>query len=117
SGVSAECRDCHVPKPFFPKMGAKIKATLVEVPGHLTGKISTEEKFLEHKLELAEKVWARMKANDSRECRNCHSYEVMSAELQNRTAQRRHSEEYREATGSTCIDCHKGIVHSLPADM
>lgn len=117
SGVSAECRDCHVPKPFFAKMQTKIKASLVEVPGHLTGKIATEEKFREHQLELAEKVWARMKANNSRECRNCHSYEVMSAELQSRTAQRRHSQEYLEATGSTCIDCHKGVAHSLPPDM
>lgn len=117
SGVGAECRDCHVPKEFFPKMQTKIKASLVEVPGHLTGKIATREKFDEHKLELAEKVWDRMKANNSRQCRNCHSYEVMDAELQDRMAQRRHSAEYRERTGRTCIDCHKGVAHELPEGM
>ncbi|MDT8409182.1 MAG: NapC/NirT family cytochrome c [Wenzhouxiangellaceae bacterium] len=117
SGVVAKCKDCHVPKEFFPKMQTKIKASLVEVPGHLTGRIATREKFEAHKLEMAEKVWARMKATDSRECRNCHKYEAMSADLQVRSAQRRHSEEYREATGKTCIDCHKGVAHELPAEM
>lgn len=117
SGVVAKCKDCHVPKAFFPKMQVKMKAMMVEVPGHLTGRISTEEKFEAHKLEMAEKVWARMKANDSKQCRNCHKYEAMSAELQDRYAQRRHSAEYREKTGRTCIDCHKGVAHELPADM
>jgi len=114
SGVGAKCRDCHVPKSFLPKMQTKIKASLIEVPSHLAGKISTQEKFDAHKLAMAEKVWARMRANNSRECRACHSYEVMEAELQSRTARRRHSAEYREKTGKTCIDCHAGIVHSLP---
>lgn len=117
SGVGAGCRDCHVPKEFFPKMRTKIKAALVEVPGHITGKIATREKFEAHKLELAEKVWARMKANNSKNCRKCHSFEVMSAELQSRQAQRRHSAEYREQTGRTCIDCHKGVAHELPEGM
>lgn len=66
---------------------------------------------------MAEKVWARMKANDSKQCRNCHKYEAMSAELQDRYAQRRHSAEYREKTGRTCIDCHKGVAHELPEGM
>lgn len=114
SGVVAKCKDCHVPKAFFPKMKVKTKALLVEVPGHLTGRISTREKFEAHRLEMAEKVWARMKANDSKQCRNCHEYEAMSAELQDRYAQRRHSAEYREKTGRTCIDCHKGVAHELP---
>ncbi|MCA1778065.1 MAG: NapC/NirT family cytochrome c [Xanthomonadaceae bacterium] len=117
SGVVAQCKDCHVPKEFFPKMQTKIKASLVEVPGHLTGRIATEQRFEAHKLEMAEEVWARMKANDSKQCRNCHKYEAMSADLQGRSAQRRHSAEYREATGKTCIDCHRGVAHELPADL
>ena len=114
SGVSATCADCHVPTAFFPKMARKIQATLVEVPSHFMGKIDTQEKFDAHKREMAERVWAGMRANNSRECRDCHSYETMSADLQGRQAQRRHSLEYREATGKTCIDCHQGIAHSLP---
>ncbi|MFU8833546.1 MAG: NapC/NirT family cytochrome c, partial [Wenzhouxiangella sp.] len=106
-GVQAQCKDCHVPDSFIGKMKVKINATLVEVPSHLTGKIATEEKFKAHQLTMAERVWDRMKASDSRECRSCHSYEAMDAEQQSRTARRRHSQEYLEATGSTCIDCHK----------
>ncbi|VEI48504.1 nitrate/TMAO reductase, membrane-bound tetraheme cytochrome c subunit [Actinobacillus equuli] len=26
---------------------------------------------------MAEREWARMKANDSQECRNCHNFEDM----------------------------------------
>lgn len=117
SGVRVECADCHVPKKFFPKMVRKIQASLNEVPAHLMGKISTREKFEEHRGELAQKVWDRMEANDSLACRNCHSYEAMNAEEQDRYARRRHSEEYREATGKTCIDCHQGVAHELPESM
>lgn len=117
SGVRTTCADCHVPRSFTLKMLAKSRATVVEVPRHLMGKLSTAEKFEEHKLELAERVWTRMKTTDSRECRECHSYAAMSEELQDRTARRRHSAEYREATDKTCIDCHKGVAHSLPEEM
>ena len=41
--------------------------------GKLFGTISTREKFLDQRLELAIHGWARMKAYDSLECRNCHS--------------------------------------------
>lgn len=117
SGVRAECADCHVPDGIIPKTQAKIRATFNELPSHFLGKIDTQEKFDAHKLELAERVWARMQASNSRACRNCHSYEAMSEELQDRSARRRHSAEYREATGRTCIDCHKGIAHELPENM
>lgn len=117
SGVRAVCADCHVPRSLGPKTYAKMRATIKELPNHFLGKINTQEKFDAHKLEMAERVWTRMESNNSRECRNCHSYEAMSEELQDRTAQRRHSAEYREATGKTCIDCHKGIAHELPENM
>lgn len=117
SGVRAECADCHVPKEFVPKMVRKIQATFNEVPKHLMGKIDTREKFEAHRGELAERVWARMKANNSKTCRNCHTYEAMEAEAQDRIARRRHSAEYLEATNKTCIDCHQGIAHNLPESM
>lgn len=117
SGVRAICADCHVPKAFIPKMIRKIQATFNEVPQHFLGKIDTREKFEAHRAELAERVWARMRANDSQSCRTCHSYEAMVLESQGRSASRRHSPEYREKTGRTCIDCHEGIAHKLPADM
>lgn len=114
SGVQVTCADCHVPRAFFPKMYAKTRATVVEVPRHVAGRINTEEKFEAHKMELAERVWDRMKHNDSRECRECHSWEAMSETAQPTRVWRQHLDG-REA-GETCIDCHKGVAHSLPAE-
>jgi nitrate/TMAO reductase-like tetraheme cytochrome c subunit len=39
--------------------------------------IDTRDKFLAMRKHLAEREWERMKANDSLECRNCHSSESM----------------------------------------
>jgi cytochrome c-type protein NapC len=54
-----------------------------------------------------------MKATDSRECRNCHDFESMDYSVQAAPRQRPAPEGFDE--GKTCIDCHKGIAHSLPA--
>lgn len=113
SGVRAICSDCHVPHEWGPKVIRKIKAT-GELYGALIGKIDTPEKFEAHRLEMAERVWAEMESNDSRECRNCHSFESMDLEAQDRRTARKHSPEWRERTGDTCIDCHKGIAHDMP---
>jgi len=117
SGVRAICSDCHVPHALVPKLWRKFQATYGEIPAHFMGKIDTREKFEAHRAELAQKVWDRMEATDSATCRKCHSYEAMAADKQDRYAQRKHSEEYRKATGATCIDCHKGIAHHLPEKM
>lgn len=114
SGVRATCSDCHVPKEWGPKMKRKIQATFKELPRKISGKINTREKFEAHRLELAESVWATMKANDSQECRNCHSQESMELESQDSSARKKHSLERRLEKGETCIDCHKGISHELP---
>ena len=111
SGVRAVCADCHVPKEFGPKMIRKVHATW-ELYGAITGKINTKEKFEAHRYEMAKRVWASMKETDSRECRNCHSREGMSKELQSAKAQARHAKGVAE--GKTCIDCHFGIAHTEP---
>ena len=72
SGVRAICSDCHVPHNWTDKIARKMQASK-EVWGHLFGTIDTRQKFLDHRLELAEHEWARFKANDSLECRNCHT--------------------------------------------
>ena len=65
------------------------------------------------RLELAENEWARMKANDSLECRNCHSSIAMDFTKQTRRAAEIHSR-FLISGERTCIDCHKGIAHELP---
>lgn len=76
SGVKAICSDCHVPHEFIPKMVRKMQAS-TEVYAYFTGKVDTKEKFEKHRLEMAEREWARMKANNSQECRNCHNFNDM----------------------------------------
>ncbi|PCH93710.1 MAG: cytochrome C552 [Gammaproteobacteria bacterium] len=108
TGVRASCSDCHVPRPWIHKVVRKIEASR-EVFYWLTGKIDTKEKFEEHRLDLAKKVWNDMKRTDSRECRNCHNFESMNPEFQKPRARKQHLNAFE--AGQTCIDCHKGIAH------
>jgi cytochrome c-type protein NapC len=114
SGVRAICADCHVPKPWGAKLWRKIQATTNELPHKILGTIDTKEKFEAKRLELAENVWASMKATDSRECRNCHALEDMMLEEQDKSARKKHTLERKMEKDETCIDCHKGIAHALP---
>ena len=111
TGVGASCPDCDVPHEFLPKMKRKIIAAK-EVYAYYTGKVDTLEKFNQHRLEMAENEWARMKANDSKECRNCHKVDRMNFNDQRSVAAKMHQKIQTE--GKTCIDCHKGIAHQLP---
>ena len=113
SGVRAICSDCHVPHEWGPKMIRKIQASN-EVWGALTGKINTREKFEAMRMQLATHEWARMKANNSKECRNCHNFDAMSPEKQQQSNYTRHMK--AKADGMACIDCHKGIAHHLPKE-
>ena len=81
--------------------------------GWVFGSIRPREKFLEKRLELAQREWERMKANDSLECRNCHNYAAMDFTRQSARAAAAHERGLGEL-GKTCIDCHKGIAHTLP---
>ncbi len=112
TGVRATCPDCHVPKDWVHKVARKIKATN-ELYHKAMGSVDTPEKFEAKRLKLAQNVWRSMKETDSRECRNCHDYESMDYVKQGRRAVQQHIKGFD--TGETCIDCHKGIAHSLPA--
>jgi cytochrome c-type protein NapC len=74
-----------------------------EVWGKLFGTIDTREKFEAH----------RLKANNSLECRNCHQFESMDFTRQSKRAVDAHST-FLARGEKTCIDCHKGIAHTLP---
>ena len=95
------------------KIARKMQASK-EVWGHLFGIIDTREKFVDHRLELALHEWARLKANNSLECRNCHidridgHHQAIAARLRARI------ERFLFTGEKTCIDCHKGIAHKLP---
>jgi cytochrome c-type protein NapC len=112
TGVRAVCSDCHVPKDYIHKLARKVRASN-EVFHKVLGSVSTPEKFEAKRLALAQSVWKTMKETDSRECRNCHDFRSMDYGVQDRRAASLHQQGFDE--GKTCIECHKGIAHSLPA--
>jgi len=112
-GVRATCSDCHVPKDWRYKLVRKIEASR-ELIGKVTGVVDTREKFESHRMELATREWARMKASDSRECRNCHSFDAMRNSASKKLVYARHMKAKEQ--GKTCIDCHRGIAHLLPRE-
>jgi cytochrome c-type protein NapC len=111
SGVRAGCPDCHVPTDTGPKLLAKLRA-LMYVYHELIGTIDTAEKFEKERWKMANRVWRKMEATDSRECRSCHRDHSMDLRAQDSTAMKKHRRAMK--SGETCISCHKGIVHFLP---
>jgi cytochrome c-type protein NapC len=111
TGVRASCPDCHVPRDWVHKVARKIAATN-ELFHWVRGTIDSREKFDARQPALARRVWASMKATDSRECRNCHEIGFMNPDRQLAMARTVHqlAQDWRY----TCIDCHKGVVHPLP---
>ncbi len=113
SGVRASCPDCHVPKDWIHKVVRKIQATNELYHTFIAPSIDTPEKFEAKRIELAENVWYAMKTTDSRECRNCHHFDFMDLSLQENRSVEQH--QAAAQNGKTCIDCHRGIAHELPA--
>ncbi len=111
AGVRATCPDCHVPKPWGPKLLRKIAASN-ELYHSLLGTIDTPEKFEANRLPMARRVWESMIASDSRECRNCHSFDAMDFHKQKPEAAERMQKGMK--AGETCISCHKGVAHKMP---
>jgi len=112
SGVRAICSDCQVPHEWTDKIIRKVQASK-ELVAYALGTIGTLEKFHARRGYLANREWQRMKANDSRECRNCHDFDFMDFSEQGRRSVAQHSTAL--ASGEkTCVDCHKGIAHRLP---
>ncbi len=110
TGVKASCPDCHVPRDWGHKVLRKISASN-ELFHKLIGSIDTKEKFENKRLELAEDVWKVMRSTDSRECRNCHSFDDMNVRKQKKNSRLAHERGIKK--GLTCMDCHMGIAHHI----
>lgn len=113
TGTTVSCADCHVagsknPVDYGRKATMKLLAAR-DVIGHITQSVNTPEKFEAKRLEMAKRVWKRMKDSDSRECRNCHKFETMDKAKQKDRSVVKHEGAIED--GKTCIDCHKGISH------
>jgi cytochrome c-type protein NapC len=112
-GVRATCPDCHVPKDWTYKLLRKVEASR-ELWSKIAGNVDTQDKFEGHRLEMANSEWARMKASDSRECRNCHSFDAMRNSAETLPVYEKHMQ--AQTQGKTCIECHKGVAHLLPRE-
>ena len=110
TGVRAECKDCHLPKPWARYVWTKMVVSLDIIP-ELRGVISTPEKYAERRGYLKRKVWTTYKENGSEYCMHCHQWEHMDGEEQGRMASRMHAR--AQEKGQTCIDCHRGMVHDM----
>lgn len=111
-GIRAECADCHLPQGGVDYLFAKLRASKDIYHQFITKKIDTPEKFEDHRLEMAQTVWAELKASDSATCRSCHSMDAMDLEAQSADARKMHEMGAKEK--QTCIDCHKGVAHFPP---
>ncbi|MBY6195998.1 NapC/NirT family cytochrome c [Vibrio hangzhouensis] len=111
-GIRAECSDCHIPTDPIDYVITKIRASKDIYHEFITGKIDDEDKYETHRMEMAETVWAQLRANDSATCRSCHSFDAMDSYEQSEDAAKMH--EYGMANNQTCIDCHKGVAHFAP---
>lgn len=112
SGVRATCPDCHVPRDWTHKLVRKVQAS-GELFHWLTGSIDTAEKFAAKRHQLARREWDRMRESDSRECRNCHSFDAMAFHKQSIRAARAMRDAAKAGT-QTCVDCHKAVAHKMP---
>ena len=113
-GVRAACVNCHLPEDnWFDLMYTKVLVSS-DLVREFAGVISTREKFEARRGEMAQKVWGQMLANDSRFCRSCHSFQAMDLTAQGSLPARMHATAIK--SGETCINCHRGIVHALPAN-
>jgi nitrate/TMAO reductase-like tetraheme cytochrome c subunit len=110
-GIQASCGNCHVPPTFLPGLWRHVQA-YAEVWGHMRGELDTPAKYEAHRLELAQKIWKELKANDSAECRSCHTVSAMALEKQPSMAASAHAS--LKSSGMTCIECHQGVAHTLP---
>jgi cytochrome c-type protein NapC len=103
SGACATCPDSHLPHQGTDKVARKMQAAK-EVWGALFSTINTREKFNTKRLELANHECARLKSNDSLQCRNCHGFKYMNLSRQNPRAEKSH-ETGLATQGKTSIDC------------
>ena len=94
SGVQATCNNCHAGQKH--KEGAKSSKVVKK-----------------HRIDMVASEWKRLKENNSKECKTCHSPMAMDLAKQEPRSVARHEESFN-AGNTSCINCHQGISHYLP---
>lgn len=112
TGIRATCHDCHIPRDYPELLWYKAVAGTKDVIGEIRGVISTQEKFTQQRMHMANLVWAEYKDNDSRACRGCHQFSSEVLARQQDMVRALHAPTLDGK--ATCIDCHKGVGHAPP---
>ncbi|MCK5918796.1 MAG: NapC/NirT family cytochrome c [Cocleimonas sp.] len=94
SGVQATCNNCHANKK------------------HKNG-VNASKVVKKPRIEMVASEWKRLKDNNSKECKTCHSPMAMDLAKQEPRSVARHEESF-DAGNTSCINCHQGISHYLP---
>lgn len=114
TGVKATCSDCHIPHSYPAKLLYKAEAGIRDGFNEMRGVISTKEKFEAERWRMANHVWDEMKANNSANCRHCHTPESMDPAKQSKDAVKQHKK-FTDGK-ATCIECHTGVAHVEPVE-
>lgn len=112
-GVVVGCPDCHVPQYSWIQELLVKTHTVKELYAFFFRGINTPEAFTKERPALAREVWANFYATNARECRHCHDYNNMVLADQSQAAKLIHPVAMK--TNANCLDCHKGVVHQVPA--
>lgn len=113
-GIHASCHDCHVPDRYPQLLWYKTQTGARDVIQEMRGVLSTEAKFKKERLRLAQSVWAEFKENNSENCQHCHQFTAEVVAKQKDFVRPMHQQFL--AHTATCIDCHKGVAHTAPAE-
>jgi len=90
-GIQAGCADCHIPHDSdWNYAWTKATTGLQDVFAEMRGGMPDKAAFEAKRGELAKQVWARMKADDSATCRQCHTPGAMDLFAQSEKAAERH---------------------------
>lgn len=112
-GIRAGCADCHIPHDNdWNYFKTKVFTGLKDVAYEFMGKIPDVETFEAKRAEMAQNVWRQMQENDSVTCRSCHDATAWDYFAQSEKAATAHLD--MQASGETCIDCHRGVAHFPP---
>ncbi|MBF0582605.1 MAG: NapC/NirT family cytochrome c [Magnetococcales bacterium] len=120
AGVRVVCASCHIPHgkgvgDYLDKLVDKVVVGGRHLFHHLKGTYPDANAFESARYRLSQDVLANMRQRDSKECRQCHTYESMQFSSQGRSAASKHERVMKEGS-KTCVDCHSGIVHELPEE-
>ena len=124
SGVTAGCSDCHNknhsnahvgPFDYVAMLMDKAQAGTVSLLGQIRGTMSTPEKQVAMRKELAERVHEHMKAQNFSTCRGCHDVERMHNPKKPFVAKLHAGFGPKAEKPADCLMCHKKAGHDYDA--